>query len=248
MSGRRGVLVIVRHGQSVANLTSTYAGWYDSDLTSKGIDDAHRCALFLKNAGLRFDLCFASYLRRSIRTLWTILDVMDQMYVPTFTTWRLNECHCGQFTGLTPTEISAKFGRSTFTRWRQIYNCPPPMLAPDDMRSPLCDPHYSGVSPRELPLGESLQMAWNRLEGYWNREVMTAVHAGKTVLVVCHGNIIRGIRRAVEGMSEAEMMGKTVIANGFPIVYQFEGRALISKSTLGEKTARKACKAGSQVI
>jgi 2,3-bisphosphoglycerate-dependent phosphoglycerate mutase len=243
-----GTLILVRHGQSVANLTTTYAGWLDSDLTTRGIEEARRCGQFLKTHGICIDCCFASYLRRSIRTLLTILDVTDQMWVPTFKTWCLNECHCGQFTGLTPSQITERFGSATFTRWRTVYNNPPPLLAPDDPRSPLLDPRYRTVDPRVLPMGESLQMAWQRLEGYWNQTIMPEVYAGKVVLVVCHGNIIRAIRRALEGLSERDIMEKGVVANGFPLVYRFDGKRMVTRVTLGDRAVRKTCKAQSQII
>ena len=243
-----GMLVIVRHGESVANKTVTYAGWLDSDLTERGIHDAERCAGYLKDAGICFDACFCSVLKRAIRTMWTITDVLDQMWVPTYSTWRLNECHCGQFTAMKQAVIKKQFKDDSFRRWRVDYKCPPPLLDRNDERAPAFDRRYSGVRPEELPLGESLEMAWRRLEPFWNREIMRRVKAGQKVLVVSHGNLIRAMRVHVERMNPLVLNKMKVIANGYPLVYRFNNGILKSKEILGSKAQRKVDASKSQVI
>jgi 2,3-bisphosphoglycerate-dependent phosphoglycerate mutase len=169
--GPRGTLIVVRHGQSEGNINNELSGWLDSDLTEHGVADARRCGALLKQAGISIDISFCSYLRRTIRTLWTILDVMDQMWVPTFKTWRLNECHCGQFTGLTSPQIIKRFGHTNYKQWRTNFTFAPPPLASGDPRSPALDPRYRGVDASHLPMGESLEMCWRRLERYWAEEI-----------------------------------------------------------------------------
>src|SRR3546814_1058226 len=47
----------------------------------------------MREEGLMFDAAHTSVLKRAIRTNFTALDVMDQLYVPVCKSWRLNERH-----------------------------------------------------------------------------------------------------------------------------------------------------------
>jgi 2,3-bisphosphoglycerate-dependent phosphoglycerate mutase len=241
-------LVIVRHGQSTANLAFTYAGWMNSGLTSRGIADANGCGRMLLNLGVDFSFCFCSALTRSSETLSLIKTAMGQPSLATMSSWRLNECHCGQYTGMNAQMIDAQFGLTEFRKWRTSYNIVPPLLDSGDPRSPYSDPLYERVDKSQLPLGESLEMCWTRLEPLWSKEIMPRIERGQNVLVVSHGNIIRAMRKNLESLSEADVMGKKVVANGFPLVYHFSGGRLSRKDTLGNRKERKAMKAVSQVI
>lgn len=42
-------LVIMRHGESVANQQNVFTGWSDVELTEKGIQQAHIAAQALQN-------------------------------------------------------------------------------------------------------------------------------------------------------------------------------------------------------
>ena len=87
--------VLIRHGESQWNLENRFTGWTDVDLTANGLEEARRAGRLLRDEGFRFDLCYTSVLKRAIRTLWTILDEMDQMWLPVVHSWRLNERHYG---------------------------------------------------------------------------------------------------------------------------------------------------------
>jgi len=65
-------LVLVRHGEARLNLEKRFAGWLDTPLTEKGIEDALSCASDL--AGIDFDLAFTSRLIRARETLFLILS------------------------------------------------------------------------------------------------------------------------------------------------------------------------------
>ena len=54
----------------------------------------------IKAAGIAFDSCFTSVLKRAIRTLWIVLDELDHMWLPVERSWRLNERHYGALQGL----------------------------------------------------------------------------------------------------------------------------------------------------
>ena len=82
-------VILVRHGESIWNLENRFTGWTDVDLTDKGINEAKNAGLEISNNGFSFDVAYTSVLKRAIRTLWTILDVMDLMWIPVYRSWVL---------------------------------------------------------------------------------------------------------------------------------------------------------------
>lgn len=75
-------LVLVRHGESVWNDENRFTGWYDSQLSDKGISEAYAGGKLLADAGFDFDIAYTSTLKRAIKTLWIILEEMDLMHLP----------------------------------------------------------------------------------------------------------------------------------------------------------------------
>src|SRR5438876_8499651 len=150
-------LVLLRHGESVWNRENRFTGWTDVDLSEQGRTEAVSAGRALLERGLTFDVAFTSVLKRAIRTLWIAMDVMDLMWLPVHRSWRLNERHYGALQGLNKAETAAKFGEAQVKVWRRSYSDPPPPLTPDDERYSGRDRRYAGLSPAELPLGESLK-------------------------------------------------------------------------------------------
>lgn len=132
-------LVMVRHGESTWNQENRFCGWFDAELSEKGAEEAKRGAHAIKDAKMEFDICYTSVLKRAIRTLWTILDGTDQMWLPVVRTWRLNERHYGGLTGLNKAETAAKHGEEQVKIWRRSFDIPPP---PMDEKHP----YYSSIS------------------------------------------------------------------------------------------------------
>ena len=62
-------LILVRHGQSQWNLENRFTGWYDSDLTEKGIEEAKQAGFLIKNLNINFNFAFTSFQKRAILTL-----------------------------------------------------------------------------------------------------------------------------------------------------------------------------------
>ena len=121
-------LVIVRHGESEWNQENRFCGWFDADLSEKGVEEARRGAKAVKEAGMKFDVCYTSVLKRAVKTLWTIMEITDQMWVPVHRTWRLNERHYGGLTGLNKAETAEKHGEEQVKIWRRSFDTPPPPM------------------------------------------------------------------------------------------------------------------------
>ncbi|MFT6635085.1 2,3-bisphosphoglycerate-dependent phosphoglycerate mutase, partial [Alcanivorax sp.] len=150
-------LVLVRHGQSVWNKENRFTGWKDVDLTEQGREEARTAGELLKEAGFEFDVAYTSVLKRAVRTLWSILDNMDQMWIPVIRDYRLNERHYGALQGLNKAETAAKYGDDQVHIWRRSYDTPPPKMERDDERYAGNFRVYKNLSEAQIPLSESLK-------------------------------------------------------------------------------------------
>lgn len=214
-------LVLMRHGESQWNLENRFTGWTDVDLTEKGRAEAKKAAELLKAEGYSFDIAFTSVLKRAIRTLWIVMDGLDQMWIPVTRNWRLNERHYGALQGLNKAETAEKFGEEQVLIWRRSYATPPNPLTKDDPRWPGHDPRYADLSPDEIPLTECLKDTVARVVPYWENTIKPQVAAGKRVIIAAHGNSLRALVKHLDNMSD-EAIVKLNIPTGRPLVYEFD--------------------------
>jgi 2,3-bisphosphoglycerate-dependent phosphoglycerate mutase len=212
-------LVLVRHGESAWNKENRFTGWTDVDLSEKGRQEAQEAGEVLKAGGYTFDVAYTSVLKRAIRTLWTVLDEMDLMWIPVYRSWRLNERHYGALQGLNKAETAEKFGEGQVKIWRRSYDIPPPPLTPDDERYPGNDPRYKSLSNGELPLTECLKDTVARFLPLWHETIAPDIRAGKKVLIAAHGNSLRALVKYLDNVSEQEIV-ELNIPTGMPLVYE----------------------------
>jgi 2,3-bisphosphoglycerate-dependent phosphoglycerate mutase len=208
-------LVLLRHGQSQWNLENRFTGWWDIDLTEKGIEEARSAGRLLKDKGLDFDCCFTSVLTRAIRTLHLVLHEMDRLWLPVTKDWHLNERHYGGLTGLNKQEMIDQVGAEQVRIWRRSYDIPPPPLPTDSPYDVSADRRYAGV---EVPHTESLKDTIARALPYYEAEIAPALKAGRRVLVAAHGNSLRGIIKHLSNIGDDEIVSLE-IPTGKPIVY-----------------------------
>ncbi|MEK7276854.1 MAG: 2,3-bisphosphoglycerate-dependent phosphoglycerate mutase, partial [Chloroflexota bacterium] len=121
-------LVLLRHGQSTWNLENRFTGWTDVDLTEQGRTEALTSGKLLREGGFTFDVAYTSVLRRAIKTLWLVLETMEQEWIPVYRAWQLNERHYGALQGLNKAEMAEKYGEAQVKLWRRSYDVPPPPL------------------------------------------------------------------------------------------------------------------------
>jgi 2,3-bisphosphoglycerate-dependent phosphoglycerate mutase len=210
------ILVLLRHGQSQWNLENRFTGWWDVDLSDKGIGEARAAGVLLRDQGFDFDCCFTSVLTRAIRTLHLVLHEMDRLWLPVTKDWRLNERHYGGLTGLNKQEMIDKVGAEQVKIWRRSYDIPPPPLPEDSPYEVRADRRYADVP---VPRAESLKDTIARAVPYYEAEIAPALTAGKRVLVSAHGNSLRGIIKYLSGIGDDAIVGLE-IPTGQPIVYE----------------------------
>jgi 2,3-bisphosphoglycerate-dependent phosphoglycerate mutase len=233
-------LVLIRHGESQWNLENRFTGWTDVDLTPKGLAEARSAGALLKAEGYAFDVCYTSMLRRAIRTLWTMLDEMDAMWLPVVHSWRLNERHYGTLQGLNKSETAARFGDEQVLIWRCAYGIAPDPLPQGDPREAQGDPRYARLRAEEIPRTECLRDTVERVVPIWNESIAPAIKLGRRVVIAAHGNSLRALIKHLDGISEDDIVHMN-IPTGRPLVYQLDDQLKpISSAYLGDQAEIEA--------
>jgi 2,3-bisphosphoglycerate-dependent phosphoglycerate mutase len=216
-------LVLLRHGESEWNAKNQFTGWVDVDLTDKGRAEAERGGRLLAEAGVLPDTLHTSLLRRAIRTAELALHACDRHWIPVVRNWRLNERHYGALQGKDKKATLEAYGEEQFMLWRRSYDTPPPPIDPDDPHAQTHDPRYAFLPADARPATECLKDVLVRLVPYWEDVIVPDLRAGKTTLVVAHGNSLRALVKHLDGMSEQAVVSLN-IPTGIPLVYRLDGQ------------------------
>ena len=203
-----GTLVLVRHGQSEWNLKNLFTGWRDPGLTEKGHEEAKAAGRALKARGLSFDIAYTSALSRAQVTCRHILDAVGQSDLVTIRDQALNERDYGDLSGLDKDDARAKWGEEQVHIWRRSYDIAPPG-------------------------GESLKDTGARVWPFYLHDIQPHVLRGETVLVAAHGNSLRALIMALDGLSKDEVV-KMELGTGVPVIYRLNADSTVaSKDILG---------------
>ena len=209
-------LVLIRHGQSAWNLENRFTGWWDVDVTEKGVEEARAAGRLMAEKGLDFDQCYTSLQTRAIKTLNLALEEMGRLWLPVEKDWRLNERHYGGLTGLNKAETAEKHGEEQVKIWRRSFDTPPPAMEAGSAFDLSADRRYAGI---DVPMTESLKDTIARVLPYWNSVIAPDLKAGQRVLISAHGNSLRALVKHLSGISDDEITGLE-IPTGQPIVYE----------------------------
>ena len=209
-------LVLIRHGQSAWNLENRFTGWWDVDVTEKGVEEARAAGRLMAEKGLDFDQCYTSLQTRAIKTLNLALEEMGRLWLPVEKDWRLNERHYGGLTGLNKAETAEKHGDDQVKIWRRSFDIPPPAMEAGSAFDLSADRRYAGIA---IPATESLKDTIARVLPYWDTVIAPDLKAGKSVLISAHGNSLRALVKHLSGISDEEITGLE-IPTGQPIVYE----------------------------
>ena len=212
-------LVLVRQGQSQWNLENKFTGWTDIGLSEKGVEEAKEAGKVLKELGYSFDIAFTSVLKRANDTLYYILDELNENNIPIKYNYKLNERHYGALQGLNKKETALKYGDEQVHIWRRSADVRPPSLTKDDPRYPGNDPKYRDIT--NIPLTENLIDTIERVVEYWTSDIEPEIKNDKKVIIVAHGNSLRGLIKYLDNLSNDEVVSLE-IETGNPIVYELD--------------------------
>ncbi|HEY1485715.1 MAG TPA: phosphoglyceromutase [Micromonosporaceae bacterium] len=216
-----GTLILLRHGDSEWNAKNLFTGWVDVDLSAKGEAEARHGGELLAGAGLLPDVVHTSVLRRAIRTAEISLHAADRHWIPVRRSWRLNERHYGALQGKDKKQTLEEYGEEQFMLWRRSYDVPPPPQPIDDEYSQFNDARYAGLPPEARPRTECLANVLDRALPYWYDAIIPDLRAGRTVLVVAHGNSLRALVKHLDGISDADIAALN-IPTGQPLRYDLD--------------------------
>lgn len=215
---KKGILVIVRHGQSRFNELNIFTGWLDVPLSEKGIGQAYSVSAHCEN--FDYDAVFTSHLKRAHETLSVILSKQkkigvfqhqsDKQYkIPSgidfklknkilkvFTDKALNERSYGALQGMDKKKAAEIYGESQVFKWRRGYSYKPPE-------------------------GESLKDVYERVVPYFEKVVIPRLKKGQTILIVGHGNTLRALIKFLENI-EDDKIPYVNLPLGRPLVYEYE--------------------------
>uniref|UniRef100_H3BB56 phosphoglycerate mutase (2,3-diphosphoglycerate-dependent) n=1 Tax=Latimeria chalumnae TaxID=7897 RepID=H3BB56_LATCH len=179
-------------------------------------------------------------LKRAIRTLWFVLDGIDQMWVPVVRSWRLNERHYGGLTGLNKAETAAKHGEAQVKVWRRSFDVPPPPMDQDH-------DYYTNISKKCRTNQPTSALIARACPSWRERGSPKKKKIEKCLLHLEEGKLVRLIKLQFlnAGMSEEAIM-ELNLPTGIPIVYELDKnlKPIKAMQFLGdEETVRKAMEA-----
>ena len=216
-----GTLVLLRHGESDWNSKGLFTGWVDVGLAEKGRQEAAAAGRMLLEAGLRPDIVHTSVLTRAISTANGALEAAGLSWLPVSRSWRLNERHYGALQGKDKAQTREEFGDEQFMIWRRSYDVPPPPIADDDPLSQAGDPRYATLPPELHAAHRVPGDVVVRMLPYWYDAIVPDLAAGRTVLVVAHGNSLRALVKHLDGISDAAI-AELNIPTGIPLLYELD--------------------------
>ena len=208
----------MRHGQSQWNLENRFTGWWDVDLTEKGVEEAKAAGRLMKEKDVLPTVAFTSFQTRAIRTLHLALHAAGRLWIPVTKDWHLNERHYGGLTGLDKQETRDKHGDEQVHIWRRSFDTPPPEIEEGSQYDPGADPRYDGI---DVPRSESLKLTIERVLPYWQDIIFPQLAANETVIISAHGNSLRALVKHLSDISDDDITDLE-IPTGQPIVYDFE--------------------------
>ena len=220
-------LILIRHGQSQWNLENRFTGWWDVDLTDKGVAEAQAAGQLMAEKNVLPTTCFTSFQTRAIKTLNLALEEMNRLWLPVTKDWRLNERHYGGLTGLNKQETRDKHGDEQVHIWRRSFDVPPPEMESGGEYDLSADPRYAGI---DVPSTESLKLTIERVLPYWESDVLPVLASGETVIISAHGNSLRALVKHLSGISDDDITGLE-IPTGQPIIYEFDNAMQPGKRT-----------------
>ena len=214
-------LVLLRHGESEWNNKNLFTGWVDVDLTELGEEQARLGGRQLRESGLLPTVVHTSLLTRAIRTANLALDAAGRSWIPVKRHWRLNERHYGALQGKDKKQTLQTYGEEAFLQWRRSYDTPPPPIEPGTEWDVSTDERYALLAGDLIPRTECLQDVVERLLPYWYDAIVPDLLAGQTVLVVAHGNSLRGLVMHLDGLNREQVVGLNV-PTGQPLRYDLD--------------------------
>ena len=185
---------MIRHGESTWNAKGQWTGTRDMALTPKGKRESRMLGALVKD--MKFDVAYVSQQLRAKQTLEGVLTTCDQLGVEKHVNAAVNERDYGIYTGLNKWEAKKTMTADEFQSVRRGFDYP-------------------------IPNGERLKDVYERSVPFFRDVLLGQIAAGKTVLVVAHGNSIRSLIKYIESISD-DGIGQVEMIFGTVLVYRLD--------------------------
>jgi 2,3-bisphosphoglycerate-dependent phosphoglycerate mutase len=235
-----GRLVLLRHGESVANANGLFTGALDVPLTLAGIRESLAGAELVAATGPDIEVIFSSPLRRARASATLAATALDIGVEGVEFDWRLIERSYGALTGQSKADVLHRYGKQLFRHWRRsVTGAPPPMSEALHLWL-AAQESFQGLPSQALPYTESLHDVITRVGPFLQERVFPRLRSGENVLLVAHGNSLRAVCAVLDQLDDHQVADLN-IPTGHPLVYDFTpdltpvargGRYLDEKSAL----------------
>ena len=171
-------VILVRHGQSIGNLTRRFLGHTDMDLSELGYLQAKTTANALKNE--KIDIIYSSDLKRAYNTALPHGEIHNLNVI---CRKNLREAYVGEWEGLLFEEITERWGREVFPgKWSNDFG------------------NFI------FPGGESIQAAGERFLN--EIITICEKNKGKTILICAHAAVIRSFWAKISNILPDDVSSK----------------------------------------
>lgn len=197
MSGSTKI-ILVRHGQSIGNLTRTFLGHTDLDLSEMGYLQAKTTAERLKNE--KIDKIYSSDLKRAYNTALFHAKIRN---LDVISSVNLREAFAGEWEGKNVDELIEIWGMEMFAdQWKARFGL------------------------FTFPAGESIKDAGIRF--YNEILAISRQNQGKTILIAAHAAVIRAFWAIISGVAWENVADTIPFAtNASYSVLTFDGKKFI---------------------
>jgi 2,3-bisphosphoglycerate-dependent phosphoglycerate mutase len=220
-------LILLRHAESLWNKENIYTGWYNIQLTEKGIKQSENLSHLILSNKLIPDIIYTSEQLRANETTDIIknnIKALKNIDVPVEKTWRLNEKHYGQITGLNKTFLKKTYGNYIVKQWTNTYEGRAPILQRDNIGKYILKniPPYSAdlYLNKIHPFGESYEQVHRRMIPYFNNVIMKSIRNDKNVMIISHSNTLKVLIKYLENINK-ENIHSIEVDNATPIIYEY---------------------------
>ena len=232
-------LILIRHGQSRWNYENRFTGWVDINLATEGIQEAKLSGELIKKLNINFETVFSSIQKRSKKTLEIILDILNEKNIKINEAWELNERNYGDLSGKNKDEIAKKYGEDQVKIWRRSWDAPPPPLNKDSPYHPLNIDIYKNIPKNKILDSESLKDTYNRVIGYYQKNIEPLIQNKKNILISAHGNSLRALCKKLFNISNEKIV-ELEIPTGNPLLINFEENfQIVDYKYLDKKRSKK---------
>lgn len=186
-------LILLRHGQSVWNVSHKIAGLIDVDLSGQGRLQARIAAKQLHD--IKIDRIFTSNLKRAVQTGEEIQKAIGRS-IPIRQNVALNERNFGTYSGGLKSQLKSDFGLAKYEASLKLWNTSPPD-------------------------GETLESVSIRTVSFLHGVLEPALLQDESILVISHHHTLKTLVQYIERIDVAAI-GEIQVANAVPIIYDFD--------------------------